>query len=90
MFEAGVEHFLDPVQLRTPQVAEIVETLVYRRKALVNRLFQGGKPLINRYKSLVNAAELGIDVGQKDPDEPGVEQHRNADGEAELLVCHLH
>ena len=38
MFEAGVE-FLDPVQLRAPQVAEIVEAFVHRRKAPVKGLF---------------------------------------------------
>jgi hypothetical protein len=54
MFEAGVEHFLDPVQLRAPQVPEIVEAFVHRREALVN------------------ATELGIDVGEKDSINPAL------------------
>ena len=57
MFQARVKHFLDPMQLRAPQVAEIVEAFVHRRKAPVEGLFQCSKPLIDRYKPLVNADE---------------------------------
>jgi hypothetical protein len=95
IFEAGVKHFLDPTPLRAPQVAEIVEAFVHRREAPVKGLSQCGKPLIDRYKPLVNAdetlvnsAELGVDVGQKNSDQSGVEQHRNADRQVELLVRH--
>jgi len=119
MFEAGVEYFLDPVQLRTPHVAEVIQPLVqgreppvdglleghksplHRRRALVDGLLHGPKSLINRCKPLVHAYETllhgslysgepGIYICQKKSDQSGVEQHRNADGEVELLVCHLH
>jgi hypothetical protein len=46
-----------PDVTRAPQVAEIVEAFVHRRKAPVKGLFQCGKPLIDRCKPLVNADE---------------------------------
>src|SRR5579863_366671 len=76
MLEASVEHLLDAVQLRAPNVAEIVEALVEGGEASVEGLLQRRKSLINRCKPLVHANETllhgslyggepGIDICQK-------------------------
>jgi hypothetical protein len=57
MFEAGVEHFLDPVQLRTPHVPEIIQPLVEGGEPPVDGLLKRRKSLINRRKPLVHAYE---------------------------------
>ena len=82
MLEAGVEHFLDPAQLRAPDVAEIIQPLVegreppvdrllQRRKSLVDGLLHRPKSLINRCKPLVHACETLLH-GSLYSGEPGI------------------
>jgi hypothetical protein len=81
VLQTGVQHFLDSAEFGAPQIAHVVETLVDG----VEAGFNSGKLA---FELAVESAELCIHEGNDQPDQSGIEQHRNPDGQVKLLVRH--